>query len=93
MKEKDIELYLRDQVKAVGGRAYKFISPGNAGVPDRLVLFPCGRIAFVELKAPGKDPTSLQLAQQKKIKSLGFGVFTIDSKFGVDEFIQKVKQE
>ncbi|ERM17251.1 VRR-NUC domain-containing protein [Brevibacillus laterosporus] len=89
MREKDIEAYLRKQVKAVGGRAYKFESPGNAGVPDRLVLFPGGRAAFVELKAPGKKPTVLQLAQGKKISGLGFTVLVIDSKEGVDEFIRE----
>ncbi|WPS86481.1 VRR-NUC domain-containing protein [Brevibacillus halotolerans] len=89
MREKDIEAYLRKQVKSIGGRAYKFESPGNAGVPDRLVLFPGGRAAFVELKAPGKKPTALQLAQGKKISGLGFTVLVIDSKEGVDEFIRE----
>ncbi|PTY76230.1 nuclease, partial [Heyndrickxia sporothermodurans] len=37
MRERDIEIYLRDEVKKIKGRAYKFESPGNAGVPDRLV--------------------------------------------------------
>ena len=40
LKEKDIEKYLRDEIKKVGGIAYKFVSPGNSGVPDRLVLLP-----------------------------------------------------
>lgn len=39
-EETDIEYKLRDKVKALGGRAYKFVSPGNAGVPDRLVVLP-----------------------------------------------------
>ncbi len=87
MKEKDIEDYLRNEVRAVGGRAYKFISPGNAGVPDRLVLLPGAKIAFVELKASGKKPTPLQAAQIRKIQKLGFDIHVIDSKAGVDEFI------
>lgn len=88
MREKIIEEYLRDEVKAQGGRAYKFTSPGNDGVPDRLVLLPEGKVAFVELKAPGKQPTKLQKLQQKRIRDLGFEVLNIDSKAGVDEFIR-----
>ena len=87
MAEKDIEQYLRDEVKKAGGRAYKFVSPGNAGVPDRLVLFPEGRIVFVELKARGKKSTPLQIGQQKRINRLGFEVLVIDCKSGVDNLI------
>jgi len=87
MREKVIEAYLRDRVKEAGGKAYKFVSPGNRGVPDRLVLFPGGNIAFVELKAPGQKPTLLQATQAKKLRSLGFEVFTLDSKQGVDDFM------
>ncbi|MGN7309247.1 VRR-NUC domain-containing protein, partial [Bacillus subtilis] len=66
MKESQIESYLRDKIKALGGIAYKFVSPGNSGVPDRMVLLPKGRTVFVELKAPGKKPTKLQLVQHKR---------------------------
>ncbi len=92
MTEKDIEKYLRDEVKKAGGRAYKFVSPGNAGVPDRLALFPGGRVVFVELKVPGKKSTVLQQAQQRQIAKLGFPVFVVDSKAGVDELIFRYAQ-
>jgi hypothetical protein len=90
MREKEIETYLRDRVKKAGGKAYKFESPGNDGVPDRLVLFPGNRISFVELKAPGKKPRPLQLKQMRDISAFGCEVLVIDSKKGVDEFITKV---
>lgn len=90
MREKDIEAYLRDEVKKIGGWAPKFVSPGNTGVPDRLVCLPGGRAVFVELKAPGKVPTQLQLLQQKRLKTLGFPVWVIDSKDGVDAFILEI---
>lgn len=92
MGEKDIEAYLRDRVKEIGGKAYKFVSPGNNGVPDRLVCLTGGRAIFVELKAPGKKPTSLQLRQHEKLKSLDFEVLVIDSKKAVDDFIWTQKE-
>lgn len=93
MRERDIEKYLTDQVRKAGGRAYKFVSPGNAGVPDRLVLFPGGQASFVELKAPGKKPTPLQVASGRKIEKLGFPVLVIDSKEAVNRFIQEINRE
>lgn len=90
MREKDIEIYLREQVKKMKGIAYKFESPGNSGVPDRIVLLPNGRIYFVELKAPGKKSRPLQLNQQRKIANLGFTVLEIDSYLSVDLFIRNV---
>lgn len=53
MKESEIEARLVRGVKALGGVAYKFVSPGNVGVPDRVVVLPGGRVIFVELKAEG----------------------------------------
>lgn len=88
LSEKTIEAYLRTKVQTAGGIAYKFVSPGNAGVPDRLVMFPGGKIAFVELKAPGRVPTTLQFKQQRRISDFGFNVFVIDTKAKVDEFIK-----
>lgn len=88
MDEKTIETFLRDKVKAVGGEAYKFVSPGHIGVPDRLVVFPGGRIAFVELKAPGKKPRPNQIAQIERLRRLGADVEVIDSKEGCLEFIK-----
>lgn len=92
MRENTIEAYLRERVKSFGGKAYKFVSPGNDGVPDRLVCLPGGQVAFVELKAPGKKPTRLQILQQKQLKHLGFEVFVIDSKKAVDNFIFMMKR-
>ena len=89
--EKHIEEYLSKQVKKSGGIAYKFSSPARRGVPDRMCLFPESAMMFVELKAPGKKPTNLQLHEHKKIEALGFEVFVIDSKEQVDELIKMVE--
>lgn len=93
MIERDIEQYLVKQAKAAGGKAYKFESPGNNGVPDRIVILPGGRIAFAELKAPGKKPTPLQINQQRFIRNQGMTVVVIDSKEGADELIQHMQSQ
>lgn len=90
MRERDIEAYLRDRVKASGGWAPKWVSPGNNGVPDRIVIMPGGRIVFVELKAPGAKPRPLQLAQHRTLQNLGCDVRVIDSKEQVDRLVAEV---
>ena len=84
VSEKSIEAYLRDQVRKTGGRAYKFVSPGNAGVPDRLVVLPGGGLFFVELKAPGGKTTKLQDKRIKELETLGQDVFIADSREKID---------
>ncbi len=88
-RERDIEAYLRDQTRIkLSGTAYKFVSPGNTGVPDRFLALPIGFGVFVELKAPGKKSTEKQKLQQARLKKFGFIVFAdIDSKEKVDQVI------
>ncbi len=93
MQESSVEKYLVGRVKELGGRAYKFVSPGNAGVPDRIICLPGRQVVFVELKAPGKKLRPLQIAAQAKIRAMGFPVFTIDNMSGVDDLIEKLKKE
>lgn len=78
MREKEVEQRLVKTVKDMGGMCLKFVSPGVAGVPDRIVLLPGKRIAFVELKAPGEKPRALQIKRMKQLSSLGFSCHVID---------------
>lgn len=91
--EKSIEIYLRDRIKKVGGIAFKFISPGNDGVPDRLICLPTGQVIFVELKAPGKTTRPLQDLQISRLRNLNFKVFIIDSKEKVDELLEMIHEK
>lgn len=79
MREKQIEQKLVQAVRKSGGMCLKFVSPNFDGMPDRLILFPGGKIAFVELKAPGKKPHPLQIARHKSLMKLGFSEYVIDS--------------
>ncbi len=90
--EADIEAYLRDRVREVlHGRAYKWVSPGNNGVPDRMVCLPGGRVVFAELKAHGKQPRPDQVAKHRELRALGFRVDVLDSKAAVDAFIEELR--
>lgn len=92
--EKTTEKYLRDEVRKIGGRAYKFVSPGNTGVPDRLVCLPGGKAVFVELKSEGKHSTVIQKRQQGVLELLGFAVYAdVDTKAMVDKMIGELKDE
>lgn len=79
MKEKYIEQKLVKAVKNMGGLCLKFTSPGFDGVPDRLVLLPGKKIAFIELKAPGKKLKPLQVRRKTQLEQLGFSVYCIDN--------------
>lgn len=90
MRERDIEKILVREVKNLGGRAYKFTSPGNNGVPDRIVCFPDGRLAFVELKAKGGRPTKQQLVQMRRLRDLGQTVYLSVGIPGVARFFREM---
>ena len=78
MRESIVEKKFAAEVKKRGGLAVKFVSPGFNGVPDRLVLFPGGRMAFVELKAPGETMRPLQQYRARQFAALGFRVYIVD---------------
>lgn len=93
MLEKEVEKYLCRKVKKeLGGRAFKFLSPGQNGVPDRIVLIPRGRVFFVETKAPGKKLRKLQEHICGLIAQMGFTVLRIDTREKVDDFVKEVQK-
>ena len=87
--EKEIEQKLVKEVKKYGGICPKFVSPGFAGMPDRLIFLSNGAFAFAELKAPREKPRPLQLSRHRLLRKLGFKVYVID---GIDR-IQKIIDE
>ena len=91
MDEKTIERKLVEAVRSMGGLCPKFTSPGWDGVPDRLVLLPGGRMAFVETKAPGKRMRPLQTRRKMQLEGLGFRVFCLDSVEGIREVLDEIR--
>ena len=78
MRENEVEKQFVEAVRAAGGQALKFTSQSMNGVPDRLVLLPGAKCAFVELKAPGKQMRILQRKRRQQLEALGFPVFCVD---------------
>lgn len=89
MREKQIEQKLVQEARKNGGICPKLTSPGFSGMLDRLLLLPHGRIAFVEVKAPGKKPGPLQMARHGMLRRLGFKVYVLDGEAQIEKIISE----
>ena len=90
MKESDIETRLVRAIKAKGGLCYKFVSPGNPGVPDRIVITPDGRTIYVELKTEVGRLAAIQKWQHEELRKRGAEVRTLKGLDQVKEFVREV---
>lgn len=91
MREKTVEQKLVSEVKKAGGICPKWVAPGFDGVPDRIAMFPGGRIAFVEVKAPGEKPRPLQAARHELLRRLGFRVYILDEIEKIGGMIDEIR--
>jgi hypothetical protein len=90
LKESIIERELKNKIQQLGGICLKWSSPGNRGVPDRIILYQ-GDVIFVELKRPGQKLRPLQEYQRRKFQELGVDIEVIDSMEGVEEFVKRIQ--
>ena len=88
--EKVIERKLVEAVKANGGMCIKLLCDNLLGLPDRMVLMPHSKIAFVELKTTGQKPRRIQVFMHNKLRNLGFRVEVIDTVEGVNNFVEDI---
>ena len=91
MREKTVEQKLVSEVKKAGGICPKWVAPGFDGVPDRIAMFPSGRIAFVEVKAPVEKPRPLQAARHVLLRRLGFRVYILDEIEKIGGMIDEIR--
>lgn len=91
MRESAVERKLVTGIRKAGGIAYKFVSPGHAGVPDRLIILPGCQPFFVELKQDTGRLTELQKACHAQLKKLGCTVFTLYGSKDVEGFLHAVQ--
>lgn len=88
MTEKVLEAKFVRDVRALGGVTYKFVSPGNVGVPDRIVITPEGRVWFVELKTETGKLSKMQRYQLNRLRAQNCNVVVL---YGVAEVENTVR--
>ena len=91
MREKDIEAWLKARIEKQGGLFLKFLSFGNDGVPDRIAIFPDGKIVFVELKARRGKLSAVQAYQIDRLIGLHQQVCVVYGKPGAENFLKDME--
>ena len=87
MRESEIERYLVWHIARLHGAAYKFKSPSQRGVADRIVCLPNGDTWFIELKAPKGRLAPLQKMFAADMERLNQRYACLWSKEMVDAWI------
>lgn len=93
MLEKGIESWMSKRITAMGGIPLKFVSPGNSGVPDRIYIFPGGKIYFVELKREHGRLRGLQKWQRKRFLKMGCRVYVVEGLESAKNFIKELEHD
>ena len=90
MKEKIVENHFIWAVERIGGKTYKFTSPGRKGVADRIACLPDGSTWFVELKTKGGRLSALQKMFMSDMTLLNQHYACLWTTEQVDEFIKTI---
>ncbi|MGE7092550.1 VRR-NUC domain-containing protein [Lysinibacillus sp. NPDC048646] len=93
MRESQIENYLKREIEKLGGLCLKFVSPGNKGVPDRIIILPNGQVIFAELKNETGKLSALQVKMQETLKQLNCRALVLTCKPSVDKLIVELRDE
>ena len=79
MKEAQIESTVCKHAQKLGLLAYKFTSPGRAGVPDRLLIAPDGTVFMIEFKTPTGRLSALQINEHRRLSEHNITVYVVDN--------------
>jgi hypothetical protein len=92
-REVTLERKLVRGVEKHGGLCWKFTSPGTVGVPDRVVMAAWGKVAFVEMKAPGKKLRPIQRRRAEQLQDIGVPVYCLSSDKDIADFLREMFEE
>ena len=90
MREREIERYFVWAVERMGGRSFKFHSPNQRGVSDRIACLPDGSTWFVELKTKGGRLSDLQRLFAREMERLNQNYACLWTKEGIDEWARTI---
>lgn len=90
MRESALEQRFNREVKKLGGRSYKVCPEYCAGIPDRMVLLPGGRLYLVELKADDGAVSPIQKVWHERAAELGTTVVVLKGEKEVDQWLKSV---
>ncbi|OED34608.1 hypothetical protein AB832_07220 [Flavobacteriaceae bacterium (ex Bugula neritina AB1)] len=76
MLESKIEAKVTEYAKKQGLLVYKFTSPNNKGVPDRIFIYK-GNVFFIEFKSARGRFSKLQKFTIEQIKNNSIAVYTV----------------
>lgn len=91
--EKDTEAYLVKLVESLGGKSFKWSSPQNRGVPDRICFFPGDVKLLIEVKSEGKKMSKLQLHVYKQLRQLTNHIYVVDTPRELDNLFDQLVKE
>ena len=87
MLESRVEEWLKTQITKRGGLYLKFVSPGNVGVPDRIIIRD-GEVIFVELKQEHGVLSEIQKIQIDRMRHHGAKVLVIYGRAGAEDLVE-----
>ncbi|QXV57412.1 VRR-NUC domain-containing protein [Amycolatopsis sp. TNS106] len=90
-RENAIERYLLRMCRENGLLCMKFVSPGRAGVPDRIVVSPITGVVFVEVKRTAGRLGARQSRMHSKLRHFGAAVHVVDDEAGVDTLVEHLR--
>ena len=91
--EKVTEKYLTEVVQSLGGESFKWSSPQNNGVPDRICFFPHDVKLLVEVKSEGETLSPIQRLVHRQLRRLTTQVYTVTTRREVDVLFDQLVKE
>jgi len=90
MLESKIEKWISEKIREAGGLSFKWLSPNNPGVPDRIYIFPGGKVFFVELKTEIGRLSNIQKWQRERLIDQGVNYRLIKGMKQAEDFVNEV---